>query len=417
VHPTPKKDRGRDGGSLRVFKQFSWLHVGSGRVAFSRPTHQRVTLTVSPSFPKHNYTKEIHNMETATTNEVQYVGFWKRVLAAVTDSYFFSLISILLVLLIYRAEYIKYIENLTNSIGAIFQSPTNLFVLAQITNASYSPLESTIYFWLPAFSTIILWITKSATPGLMAIPAQVVDVRTGQKPSTWRFIIRYVASVLFSYLLGFDYLWISLNKKKRALHDVVSGTAVIHNSSQVKSGEWTKPVKRTLIKYFLVFTIALVVNYGLETLLFDVNAQATPLLFGINLQSAFHKSSYSLLFELIAFCILFGLFVLPPLFFRFSQRWLDEWWLIATAIFFAGGTSNILERVIAGGVRNIFSVDNGFRYICIICGLRFESYIFNPADFFVSIGFCSMIVILLASRFWLIGKSIQKEEVKMAKTG
>jgi hypothetical protein len=38
VHPT--------GGSLRVFRQFAWLEAGSGKVALSRPTHQRVTQTV-----------------------------------------------------------------------------------------------------------------------------------------------------------------------------------------------------------------------------------------------------------------------------------------------------------------------------------------------------------------------------------
>ena len=34
------------GGSLRVFRQFVWLGVGSGKVASSRPAHQRVTQTV-----------------------------------------------------------------------------------------------------------------------------------------------------------------------------------------------------------------------------------------------------------------------------------------------------------------------------------------------------------------------------------
>ncbi len=356
-------------------------------------------------------------METITTNEVQYVGFWKRVLAAITDIYFFALVSVLLVLVLYNTEYIKYIGNLVNSIFALSQSPANLFALSQVANASYSPIESAIYFWLPVLSTIIMWVTKSATPGLMAIPAQIIDVRTGQKPSALRFIIRYVASFLFGYLMGLDYLWIVFNKKKRALHDVVSGTAVIHTASQVKSGEWIKPAKRTLIKYFLVVGIALTVNYGLETLFFDVNAKASPLAFGINLQSAFHRSSNSLMFELILVCAVFGLLVIPPLFFRFSQHWLDEWWLISTALFFAGGVSNILERTIMGGVRNIFSAQDGFRYICIICGIRFESYVFNPADFFVSIGICSMATILLASRFWLIGKSFQINGTEMAKAG
>jgi hypothetical protein len=39
VHPT--------GGSLRVFRQFAWLKADSGKAAWSRPTHQRVTRAVS----------------------------------------------------------------------------------------------------------------------------------------------------------------------------------------------------------------------------------------------------------------------------------------------------------------------------------------------------------------------------------
>jgi len=39
VHPT--------GGSRRVFEQFSWLGVGSVKMALSRPTHQRVPITCS----------------------------------------------------------------------------------------------------------------------------------------------------------------------------------------------------------------------------------------------------------------------------------------------------------------------------------------------------------------------------------
>ncbi|MFT3894060.1 MAG: hypothetical protein QM730_20715 [Anaerolineales bacterium] len=38
VHPT--------GGSLRVFKQLAGLGVGSGKMALSRPAHQRVTQAV-----------------------------------------------------------------------------------------------------------------------------------------------------------------------------------------------------------------------------------------------------------------------------------------------------------------------------------------------------------------------------------
>jgi hypothetical protein len=49
VHPTPPfgEQQGRDGAceACRVFKQFSWLEVGSGKMALSRPASW---LTVKP---------------------------------------------------------------------------------------------------------------------------------------------------------------------------------------------------------------------------------------------------------------------------------------------------------------------------------------------------------------------------------
>src|SRR6266508_2206833 len=44
--PDPSTGSGTAGGSLRVFRQFAWLEVGSVNMAFSRPTHQRVTPAV-----------------------------------------------------------------------------------------------------------------------------------------------------------------------------------------------------------------------------------------------------------------------------------------------------------------------------------------------------------------------------------
>ena len=55
MHPIPEERRGHTGtacqcrcggGSRRVFKQFSWLEVGSVKVALPHPIHQRVTPTV-----------------------------------------------------------------------------------------------------------------------------------------------------------------------------------------------------------------------------------------------------------------------------------------------------------------------------------------------------------------------------------
>jgi len=50
VHPTLRQAQGPLVGlllrSVRVFKQFAWLKVGSVKAALSQPTHQRVTPVV-----------------------------------------------------------------------------------------------------------------------------------------------------------------------------------------------------------------------------------------------------------------------------------------------------------------------------------------------------------------------------------
>ena len=47
AHDPRQRASGHGGGSLRVFKQFAWLEVGSGKLGLSRPTHQRVPITCS----------------------------------------------------------------------------------------------------------------------------------------------------------------------------------------------------------------------------------------------------------------------------------------------------------------------------------------------------------------------------------
>jgi peptidyl-tRNA hydrolase len=59
VHPTS--------GTLRVFRHFSWLEVGSVKIAFSQPAHQRVTRAVETvekvSFQKMIFEKWERNAE------------------------------------------------------------------------------------------------------------------------------------------------------------------------------------------------------------------------------------------------------------------------------------------------------------------------------------------------------------------
>jgi len=157
--------------------------------------------------------------------------------------------------------------------------------------------------------------------------------------------------------------------------------------------------------------VAILLNFGLVMLLFNPSAPGTAVLPNLRIASYLHEMPRPLWLECVSLVLVALVFLLPPFCFRFSLRWLDRWWLIGCALFFSGGLCNILERVFTGGVRDIYHVEGGLRYLCLLCGLRFRSYYGNPADLFQSVGLYSLLMILLVSRFWLIGRWFRSSAV------
>lgn len=72
------------------------------------------------------------------------------------------------------------------------------------------------------------WVWKNSTPGKILLKIRIVDNKTFEDPSTWQYIVRYIGMIISFIPLGIGFLLIPLNKKKRGLHDFMSGTAVIH---------------------------------------------------------------------------------------------------------------------------------------------------------------------------------------------
>lgn len=136
-------------------------------------------------------------------SELEYVGFWPRVGAAIIDAVLFCLISFPLLTLIYGANY------WTN--GSAIQG-----------------LADFIISWLfPAVVTIWFWVTKGQTPGKMAIGARVVDVETGANLTIFKSIVRYLAYFLSGFALCIGCIWIVFDRKKQGWHDHIAGTVVV----------------------------------------------------------------------------------------------------------------------------------------------------------------------------------------------
>lgn len=336
--------------------------------------------------------------------EVRYVGFWRRSIAALIDGAFFQLIAFLVCLALFGQGYVDYISSALAAASGAVQTGGTAGAMIALEGTSYSGLEQAIYFWLPIAATLAFWLSRASSPGLMGIPAQIVEIRTGQKPSTLRMVIRLIAAFVLQLTFGLDYLWILFTREKRALHDLIAGTGVVVTDDPVRGAEWHKPGPRRLAAFGGIAAAALGLHFGLSALLYHENAPDVPLFGGILARSILHYNPASAVLVALAFVILLGGVALPALGYRFSLRWIDWAWLCGSACLVGGGLSNLFERMINNGQggRNIFWAAESARWVCVTCGLQFPEYYFNPGDFFVSLGMYLLAVALVASRAWLI---------------
>ena len=83
---------------------------------------------------------------------------------------------------------------------------------------------------LPAVGVILFWIYKSATPGKMATKLTIVDARTGNKPTTGQFVIRYLGYYVSTLPLLLGLIWVGIDKRKQGWHDKLAGTVVLKNN-------------------------------------------------------------------------------------------------------------------------------------------------------------------------------------------
>jgi len=146
------------------------------------------------------------NVEQApnATTSARYMGFWARVAATIVDNILIILVTLPLLYAIYGAEY---------------------FTSEELNQGTMDILISYI---LPAIAVIIFWQYKQATPGKMLFNARIVDAKTGKKPSTGQWVIRYLGYIPSTLVFGLGFLWVALDKKKQGWHDKMAGTVVVY---------------------------------------------------------------------------------------------------------------------------------------------------------------------------------------------
>ncbi len=143
------------------------------------------------------------------TNEtVRYGGFWIRFVATLIDSILLIVVSYPLLLMLYGRDYF--------APGAIVRGPADFLIS-----------------WVfPAVAIILFWSYRSATPGKMILSLEIVDAKTGGKPSAGQFIGRYFAYFVSTIPLCIGFLWIVFDRRKQSWHDKLAGTVVVRKKER-----------------------------------------------------------------------------------------------------------------------------------------------------------------------------------------
>jgi len=89
-------------------------------------------------------------------------------------------------------------------------------------------LSGWIAIFVPLVIVQTLFMIKTAqTPGYRAYDLEIIDEQSGKKPTALIILFRNLCAVL-SVLTLFGWLMMFVRKDAKTLHDLLSGTAVIH---------------------------------------------------------------------------------------------------------------------------------------------------------------------------------------------
>ncbi len=142
-------------------------------------------------------------MDINTETELEYVGFWARVLASIIDSVLVIVILAPILYAVYGAAYFQFTSPMSGTTDILFS------------------------YVLPATAVLAFWIARQATPGKMAISARIVDAKTGNAPSVGQYIGRYLGYYVSMLPLGLGLLWVAFDPRKQGWHDKLAGTVVV----------------------------------------------------------------------------------------------------------------------------------------------------------------------------------------------
>ena len=182
-------------------------------------------------------------IETLLQNKMQskrFAGFFVRANAFIIDNLILSVLGAIFLYIMSAAGAID-LNAVTEIAKQIADNPTSTELISKALEIPGVSTFFALFTVIQAIYFIVFHAIFAATPGKMLLHIHV-ETADGERIS-WAFsILRFIASLVTQmtiYLYGLGYLIVLIEPQKRALHDFIARTRVIHDGIEQKNNQET----------------------------------------------------------------------------------------------------------------------------------------------------------------------------------
>lgn len=171
-------------------------------------------------------------------NRKRYAGFFVRANAFIIDNLILSIVGALFLYVMSLAGMLD-LNAVTEIVNQYIDNPGSTDLVSKALELPGMSTFFTIWSVVQAIYFIVFHAVWGATPGKKLLRIHV-EMANGEKLS-WAFsIFRFVASIVTQATLifyGLGYLIVLIDPQKRALHDFIAQTRVVHNAIEQKENK------------------------------------------------------------------------------------------------------------------------------------------------------------------------------------
>ena len=171
-------------------------------------------------------------------NRKRYAGFFVRANAFIIDNVILSIFGALFLYVMSLAGMLD-LNAVSEIVNQYIENPTSTELVSKALEIPGMSAFFTIWSFVQAVYFIVFHAVWGATPGKKLLHIHV-EMANGEKLS-WAFsIFRFIASIVTQATLvfyGLGYLIVLIDPQKRALHDFIARTRVVHNAIEQKENK------------------------------------------------------------------------------------------------------------------------------------------------------------------------------------